>query len=85
MDKMLNNILEVVIGVMFITAFGLSVVNNTDTRKCGTVVSAAYNLSVCPLENASTMSKSFFGIIELLYPVMGIGLIVDGIRRFMKK
>lgn len=83
-DTTIKTIISLVIAIMILMGLGTLMVKNTDTRTCGTVISAAYNLSVCPLENASTSSKSMYSIVEFLYPIMGV-LIMVGVGLAYKK
>jgi hypothetical protein len=87
-NKTIGVIVAVVLGVIMLTAFGVTIISSTDTRTCGTVISAAYNLSHCALENTSATGKTMYGMIELIYPIMGVLFIVGaafGLGKGLKK
>lgn len=65
-----------VIGIIVLTSLGDTIVDQTETRACGTVLSAAENLSSCSLENSSATGKTMYGLVELLYPIMGVLIMI---------
>jgi drug/metabolite transporter (DMT)-like permease len=66
MDAIIYGIIAIVIGVVMLTSFG------------GTIVTATATGTGKPLENASATSKTMYGMIELLYPIMGVLFMVGG-------
>lgn len=70
----IGGILLIVIAVLLLTSFGTTVVNQTFTGSCAGYVQG--NDSGCGLENVSTTGATMYGLIELLYPIIGVMIIV---------
>lgn len=58
--EIVTAIIGIVIFVVVLTSLGSTVVDNTDTA------------SGQSLENASATAKTMYGLIELLYPIIGV-------------
>ena len=64
-SELVTAIIGIVIFVVVLTSLGGTIITNTAT-------SAAK-----PLENASTTSKTMYSLIELLYPIVGVVVMVS--------
>lgn len=58
-------IIGIVIFVVILTSLGGTIVTNTDTS------------ATSALENASTTSKTMYSLIELLYPIVGVIVMIS--------
>jgi len=74
--EIVGALIGLVIGIVVLTSLGNTVVEETETRACGTILSASENLSDCALENSSETGKTMYSLIELLYPIVGVLVIV---------
>lgn len=73
-------LMAVVIVEVILISLAPAVINMTDTRDCGTVVSASFNVTDCPLENASAMSKIIYSLVPLFYAILAIVPIVTVLK-----
>ena len=73
-EVVVTALLSIFIAVVVLTSMGNTVTKQTtgSTVACGTVDSATFNRSICPLENASATSKTMYSLIELIYPIVGV-------------
>lgn len=77
----INALIMIVLFEFVLLALAPSVIDMVDTRECGTYLSDAANLSVCPLENASLSSKVIYALIPMFYAILAIVPIV-GVMKF---
>ena len=73
--QLVTGIIGLVIGILVLTALGVTVITQTDTGACG-VASPSFNRTLCALENSSDTGKTMYSLIELLYPIMGVLFII---------
>ena len=66
MEQIIYGIVAIVVGIVMLTSLGPTIVTSTAT---GTGKS---------LENASAVSKVMYGLIEFLYPIIGVLFMVGG-------
>lgn len=67
--------LGLVIGILIFTSLGTTVVDQTETRTCLAMLSNETGRD-CSLENASTTGKTMYSLLELLYPIVGVLLMI---------
>ena len=74
----IQSLIMLVVFVLILISLAPTITRNTtgSTVACGTADSASFNRSICPLENASTASKSMFNLIEVLFAVTGVMALV---------
>ena len=77
-SAIISTIIAIVIAVVVFTSLGTTVVNQTTEAqvKCGTVRTASHNETACALENVSATAGTMYNLIELLYPIIGVLIMV---------
>lgn len=76
LTQIVVGLIGLVIGILILTSLGNTVVEQTETRACGTFLSASENLSDCSLENSSETGKTMYSLIELIYPIIGVMIMI---------
>ncbi len=67
-------LISIVIIVLILTALGPTIIDNTSTRACDNTIGD--NVTGCALENSSGSSKTMYSLVELLYPIIGVIIVV---------
>ena len=71
---MVTGLLGLVIGILILTSLATTVVDNTYTGDCNTLRA---NDTGCELDNASATGKTMYSLLELLYPIIGVIIMVS--------
>ncbi len=69
-------LITLVVVVLIITALGPTILTQTDTRSCDNTIGD--NVTGCALENVSATGGTMFSLIELLYPIIGVIIVITG-------
>ncbi len=67
-------LISLVIIILILSALGPTIIDNTDTRACDNTIGD--NVTGCALENSSGSSKTMYSLVELLYPIIGVIIVV---------